>query len=118
MAKSPGKQNATTTKKVTNQGNSVYSRYNKKRQTKKRYRGQGKQINTCMRLSEVLNETTSHWIAALEYMEETGDVVMRTKDGHSYEVNDVPREVYEAWLKAPSAGTFFHQNIKDQYNII
>lgn len=65
-----------------------------------------------------LYETTSHWIAALEYKEETGDIIMRTKSGRQYEVNDVPRDVYDAWAASGSAGTFFHQNIKDNYTII
>ena len=71
-----------------------------------------------MRLSELLNETASHWISALEYKDETGDVIMRTKDGKQYEINDVPREVYDQWTVAQSAGTFYHQQIKDNYNII
>lgn len=71
-----------------------------------------------MRASEILTEAESRWISALEYKEETGDVILRTKDGHNYEVNDVPREIYDAWLQSSSAGEFFHAHIKGEYNII
>ena len=35
--------------------------------------------------------------------------------GSSYDYQGVPLAVFEAWSRSPSAGRFFHMNIKDAY---
>jgi len=36
--------------------------------------------------------------------------------GMVYDYHDVPKEVYESFLKAESIGKYFWANIKDKYN--
>lgn len=48
---------------------------------------------------------------------ETMEVQFRTKGGSlSYRYAQVPKSVAEALVKAESAGTFFHANVKGRYH--
>ncbi|GJM03513.1 MAG: hypothetical protein DHS20C08_20140 [Rhodomicrobium sp.] len=39
------------------------------------------------------------------------------RSGRTYDFYGVPECVYEGLLAAPSAGKFFHDNIRDQYSL-
>ena len=70
-----------------------------------------------MRFSEIVylfeDAVVSSWLADLSY--KNGNVTLTTADGRLYTVYDVPENVFDAWLNAPSKGQFFHKQIKDRY---
>ena len=72
-----------------------------------------------MRAAEILNEqpVQSAWISDLTYNEPNHVLTMRLSNGNTYSILDIDKDVYEQWLKAPSKGFFFHNNIKDTYQV-
>lgn len=72
-----------------------------------------------MRLNEIISEVEvdSSWMHDIEHNEETNNVTMQTASGMVYIIQNVPVEIYTAWLAAPSKGAFFHANIKNTYDI-
>lgn len=56
----------------------------------------------------------SAFILGTAYDPEMETMYLKFKTG-AYEYFDVPEEVYEALLKAPSMGQFFHKNIRNVY---
>jgi len=42
---------------------------------------------------------------------------MRLSNGRSFSITNITRAMFEKWIKSPSKGTFFHNQIKDSYNI-
>jgi len=38
-------------------------------------------------------------------------------NGRTYEYEDVPENILDALISAPSAGQYFHANIKDIYSV-
>ncbi len=57
----------------------------------------------------------SSWIADLTYDEDMGSVIMTTLGGGSYEIPDVPKEEYDAWIAAGSKGKHWWSDIKGIY---
>ena len=68
----------------------------------------------------------STWIAGLEWLDSPkqegafedlllGDVIVSTVAGSDYLFYGVPRDVFDAWLTAPSKGQYYHKHIKDKY---
>jgi len=43
-------------------------------------------------------------------------LVITFVNGTTYEYSDVPRHVYQELMRAPSKGTHFNANIRDQYS--
>ena len=70
-----------------------------------------------MKEAEVLEETTSTWIDELIYNDSTESVSMKIKDGQRYTIDAFPKELYDDWIAAASAGSFYHANVKDVYTI-
>lgn len=54
------------------------------------------------------------WITFVEYDTDTQVMTVNTKI-RTYECSGVPEEVYDAFDKAPSRGTYFNENIKGKY---
>lgn len=44
-------------------------------------------------------------------------MTVRFKNGYQYEVSGVEPEAYQDFLNAPSHGTHWHANIKDNYHV-
>jgi hypothetical protein len=62
------------------------------------------------------NKVLSSWISALDYNIRTGIVTMRLIDGRVYKmIHSMDPDIYASWVRSPSKGTFFHQNIRDVY---
>jgi len=72
-----------------------------------------------MRAHEILNEkpVESTWITDLIYNRPNKVLTMRLSNGRSFSVPGITRTMFEKWVKAPSKGEFFHQFIKDTYQI-
>lgn len=72
-----------------------------------------------MRAAELLNEkqVDSAWISDLVYNRPNKVLTMRLSNGVSYSIPGISRTMFERWLKSPSKGFFFHQNIKDIYQV-
>ncbi|MHA1408506.1 MAG: KTSC domain-containing protein [Candidatus Heimdallarchaeaceae archaeon] len=51
----------------------------------------------------------------VKYNEETRKLIIGFKDGSEYEYSNVPLNIYEGLLSAPSKGKYFHKFIKNQY---
>lgn len=69
-----------------------------------------------MKIIEIM-EAQSSWIAELLYDNDSQSVVLQTRSGKQYVIENVPRDIYDQWQSADSAGKFFHHNIKNQYTI-
>jgi hypothetical protein len=60
-------------------------------------------------------ELSSSAIARIAYDEESRTLRVEFRNGRVYEYFDLPRNVYEELLTAPSAGRYVTYNIKDVY---
>ena len=69
--------------------------------------------------AEILNEkqVMSAWISDLVYNRPNRVLTMRLSNGVSYSIPGISRTMFERWTKAPSKGFFFHDNIKDNYQV-
>jgi KTSC domain-containing protein len=58
----------------------------------------------------------SSMIRRIEYEEPTRELDITFTSGKTYTYSNVPKSVYERFLRAPSKGQFFNDYIKDQYS--
>lgn len=72
-----------------------------------------------MRAIEFLTEkhVESAWISDLIYNRPNHRLTMRLSNGRSFSIPGISRTTFERWAKYPSKGQFFHQFIKDKYQI-
>jgi len=72
-----------------------------------------------MRAIEILNEkpVESTWITDLTYNRPNRVLTMRLSNGRTFSISNIARATFERWAGSPSKGTFFHNQIKDSYNI-
>ena len=72
-----------------------------------------------MKVLEILNEkpVESTWIVNLMYNRPNKVVTMRLSNGTAYSILGITRGTFEQWLKSDSKGEFFHNSIRDTYNI-
>ena len=54
-------------------------------------------------------------IESLDYNDSTGVTTVVFHSGGTYTWNNIPKEIFEEWYDSSSWGTYFHENIKDQY---
>lgn len=73
-----------------------------------------------MRLSEILLEkpVQSTWITNIAHNRSSKIITMKLSNGKVFSIPGVTRTTFEQWTRAPSKGSFFHQKIKNRYNII
>ena len=57
----------------------------------------------------------SSMIRRIEYEEPTRELDITFTSGKTYTYVDVPKSVYQRFVRAPSKGQFFNDYIKDQY---
>jgi KTSC domain-containing protein len=57
----------------------------------------------------------SSMIRRIEYEEAARELEITFTSGRTYVYFDVPKSVYDRFLKATSKGQFFNDHIKDQY---
>ena len=72
-----------------------------------------------MRAFELLNEkpVQSTWISDLVHNRPNRTVTMRLSNGKSFSIPGITRAGFERWVNAPSKGTYFHNFIKNNYQI-
>lgn len=58
---------------------------------------------------------TSSNIARLKYDPETAILHVEFRSGKTYKYADLPMDIWNAFISAPSAGKFFNSTIKDVY---
>lgn len=54
-------------------------------------------------------------IDQLRYDDQRGQMYIKFKNGRTYKYNDVPYDVWNQFISAPSIGKFFYSTIKDVY---
>jgi KTSC domain len=59
----------------------------------------------------------STWITDLVYNRPNKVLTMRLSNGVSYSIPNITRTTFDQWTKTPSKGQFFHDRIKDKFNI-
>ena len=57
----------------------------------------------------------SSWIRSIAYDADTQVLTVNLDNGEDYDYKNVPQAVYEAFLRAPSKGSFFRIAIRDRY---
>lgn len=55
-------------------------------------------------------------IAIIGYDAKTATLEVTFREGGVYQYSDVPPEVHQALLQAPSCGTYFNDNVKGKYS--
>ena len=72
-----------------------------------------------MKIAELLNEkrVDSAWITDIIYNRPNRIITMRLSNGNAYSIVGPSRRMFERWVNSPSKGSFFHSNIKKNYNI-
>lgn len=72
-----------------------------------------------MRATEILNEKSvlSSWITDLTYNRPNKVLTMRLANGISYSIANITRSLFNRWVNSSSKGFFFHQYIKNRYQI-
>lgn len=58
----------------------------------------------------------SSWITDITLADD-GSVTIALNDGKRYSVEGLGDAVYQQWIAAPSKGRFFHEQIKDNYQV-
>lgn len=72
-----------------------------------------------MRFRELLTEkpVQSAWISDITYNRPNHVITMRLSNGRSFSVSGISRSIFEQWVKSQSKGRFFHQRIKNNYQV-
>lgn len=72
-----------------------------------------------MKASEIISEKAvlSSWITDLTYNRPNKIVTMRLSNGRSFSIPGITRTGFEKWVNNRSKGRYFHDFIKDNYNI-
>jgi hypothetical protein len=72
-----------------------------------------------MRAFELLNEkpVQSTWISDLIHNRPNRTVTMRLSNGRTFSIPGITRTGFEKWVNSGSKGTYFHNFIKDEYQI-
>lgn len=67
-------------------------------------------------LTEVAVEST--WISSVSYNRPNKILTLVTNVGSTYKIANVPRSFFDKWKNSPSKGKFYHENVKDRFNLI
>jgi len=72
-----------------------------------------------IRRPESLNEVAvaSTWITNLVYTRKTKTLTMALNNGRRYAIKGISRQSFERWKDSPSKGKYFHQHIRNTFNI-
>jgi len=72
-----------------------------------------------MRLAELLLEkpVESSWITNLTHNRPNKVLTMALANGRTFSIPGITRITFERWTKSPSKGSFYHNFIKDNYQI-
>lgn len=72
-----------------------------------------------MRLRELIEAPVkSSWLSDITLVKgRNGDVTMALENGRRYSVKGVGSRLYYNWVSAPSKGKFWHENIKNKFQV-
>ena len=74
-----------------------------------------------MKINEIIlfeQPVISSWISDLTLVKgRSGDVTMALGNGRRYLVKGIGSRLYTQWLNAASKGSFWHKNIRNQYQV-
>lgn len=72
-----------------------------------------------MRVSEFLVEkpVESSWITNLTYNRPNKVITMRLSNGKMFSIPGITRSMFERWTNVSSKGRFFHDQIRDKYQV-
>lgn len=59
----------------------------------------------------------SSWITDITYNRPNRVLTMRLSNGRTYSIPGIQRGMFDRWTASPSKGIFFHQQIKDRYQV-
>ena len=62
---------------------------------------------------EIISTPNSSNLNKVEY--DGKDLYVTFKSGGTYRYDSVPRSIFEGFITAPSAGRYFHMNVKGRY---
>ena len=65
--------------------------------------------------TKIINEIQSSNVKKTEYDTETKKLVVEFNNGHKYEYDEVPHQVYTQFRMAESQGKYFNLNISKTY---
>ncbi len=65
-----------------------------------------------------MNYVDSSNVEAIGYDPEHSQLYVQFKGGDTYVISDVPQEIYDEFLNAPSKGSFYNRSIKPIYTNI
>jgi len=65
--------------------------------------------------TKIINKIESSNLAETEYDTSTKKLVVEFKNGHKYEYDDVPHQLYTQFRLSESHGSFFNKNIAKTY---
>ncbi len=70
-------------------------------------------------MKNILNEkpVRSAWITDLIYNRPNNVLTMKLSSGSVYSISGITRTLFERWVNSPSKGKFFHNNIKEKYQV-
>lgn len=57
----------------------------------------------------------SSWMTDVAYHKSLQIFEIKVKNGGEYRFNDVPEEVFKAFMESSSKGEFYNQHIRDKY---
>ena len=66
-------------------------------------------------MKETFIPRKSEHLAQVDYDDDTQTLTITFQDGRSYEYDSVPVTIFQGIQNAPSAGSYFHRQIKNSY---
>jgi len=72
-----------------------------------------------MKMLDILNEkpVESAWISDLVYNRPNRTLTMRLSNGKTFSIPNITRTMFDRWFNSPSKGRFFHDQIRDNYQV-
>lgn len=60
-------------------------------------------------------KVNSSWISEMEF--HNGTAFIKLQNGYMYAIHGMAKVTYNMWKKSPSKGKYWHNNIKDVYDM-
>lgn len=81
--------------------------------------GRGVKDYVWLKKTQQLKEVAvaSTWITELVYSRARKTLTMTLNNGKQYSIPGISRQSFDRWKAAPSKGQYFHQNIRDRFQI-
>ena len=73
-------------------------------------------MTTIEKNGQVIEFTHNSWIEHVSYNQETKALTVNTQRGDSYELQNVPKEMFYEFANSDSKGRFFNTHLKGKYS--